>query len=369
MFRVLLAVTALLIYGSLYPWQFHGPRYPGGPLQALIYSWQFSGNRFELFDAAVNIAIYIPFGVAAYLWLARYARLIRFAAPLLLAAALSTSIEIVQFYDARRFTSSVDIATNILGALIGILIGTMVPRRGRQGRMTASLFLLACWLGAMLFPLIPDVSRTHLKYKLSGFFLEPFAPALFFALMVMWLVAGRLVNPSLFPLLGLVLPFRFLITGLTSGWMQWAAFLAAWALWVAFFGDPKRHDRILAVLVLISVTWTGLSPFHLSAKAASFNWVPLRPLFSTDWESGFTIFLRKVFQYGAAVWLLRESAVSLRVAAVVVSSVLAAIEITQIYLPNHVAEITDPLVALLLAWTLGRLSRPMPKSVHVAHSA
>lgn len=364
MFRILLAVTALLIYGSLYPWQFHGPRYPGGPLQALIDSWQFPTNRFDLFDIAINVAIYLPFGVAAYLWLARRTVAVRFTAPIVLAAVLSTSIEIAQFYDARRFTSSVDIATNVLGAAIGMLIGTVVPRRGKQGRMTASLFLLACWLGAMLFPLIPDISRTHLRYKLSGFFLDPFAPALFFALMVMWLVAGRFVNGQFFPLLGLVLPFRFLITGLSSGWMQWATFLAAWALWVAFFGDPKRHDRMLAALVLISVAWTGLSPFHLSARAASFSWVPLRPLFSTDWETGFTVLLRKVFQYGASIWLLRESGVSLRAATAVVTLFLAAIEVVQIYLPNHVAEITDPLVALFLAWALARLSKPMTKSVH-----
>jgi VanZ family protein len=44
-------------------------------------------------------------------------------------------------------------------------------------------------------------------------------------------------------------------------------------------------------------------------------------------------------------------------AAVVVALLLGAIEVNQIYLPGRVAEITDPLLALILAAPFGLLDR------------
>jgi len=51
----------------------------------------------------------------------------------------------------------------------------------------------------------------------------------------------------------------------------------------------------------------------------------------------------------AGGWLAR--------AAIAVAVLLGAIEVIQIHLPGRVAEITDPLLALLLAITLGLLDR------------
>jgi hypothetical protein len=36
---VVLLVTAFIVYGSLYPWQFHAARIAGNPLEILLSSW------------------------------------------------------------------------------------------------------------------------------------------------------------------------------------------------------------------------------------------------------------------------------------------------------------------------------------------
>ena len=68
-------------------------------------------------------------------------------------------------------------------------------------------------------------------------------------------------------------------------------------------------------------------------------------------------FLRKCFWYGSAIWLLRAAGWRLVRAAVAVALLLGAIEVIQIHLPGRVAEITDPLLALILAVILGLSER------------
>jgi hypothetical protein len=55
--------------------------------------------------------------------------------------------------------------------------------------------------------------------------------------------------------------------------------------------------------------------------------------------------------------LLRAAGWRLARAGIVLAVLLGAIEVIQIHLPGRVAEITDPLLALLLAITLGLLDR------------
>ena len=372
MLRILIAVTALLIYGSLYPWHFHEGRSAAGPVHALLHSWQISWNRFELRDIAINLAIYMPFGAAAYLWLIARTKAVRIGGPLLLAAMLSTAIELTQFYDSQRITSLVDVATNVLGTAIGMALASTIARRTHTAAVIrvphpGAALLLSCFIGYFLFPVIPDFSRTHLSGKLAGFFASGFQPVAVYALFTVWLVSARLLAAvlgkagALFPILGLLLPARFLVLGIEADWPYWASYFAAWIVWVAFLHGFRYRDFALGCLIVLSIAATGLSPFHFSAARQSFEWIPFRALFSTSWDTGFPILLRKVFLYGSAIWLFQSAGSSLRVAAPGMALLLAAIEVAQLYLPNHAAEITDPLLAILMAWLLHRLARAAPR--------
>ncbi len=369
MFRILLAVTALLIYGSLYPWQFHSARVAGNPLVVLLRSWPFIFDRYLIKDVALNVAIYTPFGLAAYLWLVRRSSLLRLAAPVMMAALLSSAIEMIQLFDAQRITSMLDVVSNAVGAAAGVALGALLYRGRRRSPVISipnpgALLLLGCWAGSMVFPLIPDLSRTHLSQKLAVLFLGPLAPESFFAEWVRWLVAARLAQALfgdyegawMFPVFGLLIPARFLILGLNTGWQECLAFLLAWIAWAAFVARASRRGWILAALTLLSIAAVGLAPYRFAPDPQRFEWVPFRALFSSEWETGFGVFLKKVFLYGSAVWLLRTAGVAMAKAAAITAAILAAIEAAQLYLPNHAAESTDPLLAIVMAWLLHRLS-------------
>jgi hypothetical protein len=101
----------------------------------------------------------------------------------------------------------------------------------------------------------------------------------------------------------------------------------------------------------------GLAPYHWSHIASPFSWVAFGGFLRAPWDFGLLTLLQKSFWYGSAVWLLRAAGWRLARAAIAVAVLLGAIEVIQIHLPGRVAEITDPLLALLLAITLGLLDR------------
>jgi hypothetical protein len=85
--------------------------------------------------------------------------------------------------------------------------------------------------------------------------------------------------------------------------------------------------------------------------------VPFGGFLGAEWDFGLLPLLRRCFWYGSAVWLLRAAGWRLARAAIAEALLLGAIEVIQIHLPGSVAESTDPLLALILAMTLGLLDR------------
>jgi hypothetical protein len=65
--------------------------------------------------------------------------------------------------------------------------------------------------------------------------------------------------------------------------------------------------------------------------------------------------LRKSFQYGTAVLLMRLAGCRYALAGIAVALGLAFIEGAQVFLRGRTAESTDPLMALLLAFVLWRV--------------
>src|SRR5271155_2568555 len=67
LYRALVIVIALIVYGSLYPWDFHSTQLAASPLWVLIHSWPTAIDRFLFRDIAVNVLIYLPVGVFGFL--------------------------------------------------------------------------------------------------------------------------------------------------------------------------------------------------------------------------------------------------------------------------------------------------------------
>ena len=363
--RLLLLITALIVYGSLYPWQFHAAPIPASPLWILLHSWPDRFDRYIFKDIPVNIGLYVPFGTSAYLALRRLPRWLRFTLPVIGAVLLSGSMEMIQIYDAQRVCSLLDFATNVIGCGVGVALavwiertGVMLPSLAENG--SAPLYLLLCWLAARTFPLMPDLSRTRLTAKWTVFHAASPLPPAAGVWIVEWLVAWRLLALSIGdtrarrvgPWLLLVAPARFFIAGLQPTWVEFAAALCAWLIWSAWLSHRRRVDLMLAFAMAAMITLQGLAPFEFAARAQAFSWMPFHALLQTDWQTGFAVMLHKLFLYGSTIWLCLVAGIPALFAIVSVALLLGLIEAVQIYLPRHVAESTDPLLALVLGWIL-----------------
>ena len=369
--RILAIVVALILYGSLYPWQFQARHYGRNPLWILLHTWPSSFDRYLVWDVGVNITLYVPLGIFGFLAVSeRASRVVRILAPLALALALSASIEMLQLFDDSRQCSLADVASNAMGAAVGIAAGALYRVKlqrllARQGtasllRPSGAVLLLSCWLGYQIFPLFPAWGRTSLVNRLAALkAVSAVSPVDTLVVFAEWLAVACLLESirktktnGVLALLLLLVPARLLIASRTLAWSDIVRAAAAYAAWLCL---PRRWVRRAApVLLAGALILSELSPFHFQG-ARAFNWVPFRGLFRSTWQDGFVVLFRKSFWYGSVLWLWRASGRSLAWTTLVAAAALFLLEQVQVYLPGRTPEITDAVLVLLmgvLLWLL-----------------
>ena len=370
--RILAIVGVLILYGSLYPWEFHARHYGRNPLWILLHSWPSGGlDRYVIWDVAVNIALYVPLGIFGFLAVReRASRAMRMLAPLALGLALSASIEMLQLFDDSRQCSLADVVSNGAGTLLGIAAGALyrvklwqlLARPGAASllRPSAALLLLSAWLGYQLFPLFPALGRTSLMHRLSALkTVSAISPVDTLLVCAEWLAVACLLDSirksktnGVLALLLLLVPARLSIASRTLAWSDIAGAAAAFASWVCL---PRRWIRpALPVLLTGALILSELAPFQFQS-AHTFNWVPFRGLFRSPWQDGFVVLFRKSFWYGSVLWLWRASGRSLAWTTAIAAAALFLLECVQVYLPCRTPEITDAVLAVLmgvLLWLL-----------------
>ncbi|HWE52104.1 MAG TPA: VanZ family protein [Bryobacteraceae bacterium] len=370
--RIFFFVVLLIVYGSLYPWHFVWRQLPANPLWILWHSQDLQFNRFLVRDTVVNIALYAPLGMSGYLAFRK-----RLWLPLLTGLILSVCVELVQLFVPGRTTSILDVMTNVTGTVAGLGLGVLfeniggarrAPVRARAGSARTAdrdaLILLFLWIGLLLFPFFPQVGLSVPLHRIRIFFgTSFFEPVAFLSALVSWFAAGKVmgaarVRPSL-RWLGfsiLAVPAQFFIAMRQP---QPSDLLGAVTGFLLFAGLRRIPGitRLLAAAFLLTILIRGLAPFGFVPQAADFSWIPFGGFLNTEWQYGILVLLEKGFYYGTAIWLLRASGFRLFSAAAITAVLLAIIEVAQIHLPGRTAEITDPLLAIVLAFALGIGSR------------
>ncbi len=363
MLRLLIIVIAFIVYGSLYPFHFDFDRIETNPLLHLLHAWPAKIDKFAWRDAGVNLLLYFPLGVTAFLAMAR--RLPRAVAALttmLLGLVLSASIEMLQIFDASRTCSLIDVVCNFAGTVAGVAAALIFQpqitrltggRRSRRG--AAGALLLACtWAGYQLFPFVPILSRGRLRDNLARFLSTPLsaveattAAAEWFAFaLLMRSLAGRFRAPWL-ALTMLALPLRLLIVERRLAPSELLGAAVALLLWTF----PEEEPKLIAgaVLLAIAIVFRELEPFRFVREAQAFSWIPFAATFAADRQNATLVLLRKAFQYGAMVWMLRAAGYRYRNAGMAVAAALLLLELLQRHLPHREPEITDAFLAALMA--------------------
>ncbi len=366
------AVIALILYGSLFPFEFDDRS--DLPLLALIASLHF--ERSSRGDVVANLLLYIPLGLCLASALPRrWSAVARFALTMAAGILLSLTVELLQTMEPARVASLTDIGLNAagtaigaIGALIYISVGTQlrIPGLVESRPAPVPLGFILLWLSYRLAPFVPTLDWQKIKDSLKPVFLTPSLDALeTLRFLIGWLVVAYAVRRiwrreyALLALIALAVGTqlgRILIVDKTVNLSELVGLVAMFALLPLIDRQPTaRRLLILGIALLAIVLVEGLEPWELAPPAHAFSWVPFMNSLSDSLEVNISVLLEKCFWYASLVWLFAQRSGAIAASAVCIALFVGAIEFAQVWLPGRSAEITDPLIVLAAGGLLSLL--------------
>jgi VanZ family protein len=373
-------IVAVILYGSLFPFQFHENPHP---FRTLMESGQ---ERLTRIDIVTNVLLYIPLGLFAAQCIRRPTPVLRVGLIALFGALLSCGIELAQSYDAGRITNLSDVYSNSTGTLLGAVLGMHFPKLldvpflGRIERRPFVILLLLSWLGYWLFPYVPRLGPTDYLDVLRPILLAPhLSPRELYEQLLVWLAVALLLQ-SLVGVTRSRIAFGWVVflALFARGWIVGAALspeqvlsgMFAVPLWAAFLWRWSPRAEWIAVLFSIHVTLEALRPFQFSPHPHSFGLIPFRSFLEASRASGIYSFFNKTFTYGVLVWSIVRAGWPLQNATEVAAALVFILRAIQIYLPGRSAEITDTIMVLALSGLMKLVAEnPAQTDLHAGGNA
>jgi VanZ family protein len=358
-------VAAVIVYGSLYPFDFRFHGSPADAVTALLASWRGWTSRGDIIS---NILLYIPFGLFAVNALSVGSRIARTALATIAGLVLCLGVELTQFYQASRSSVMSDVYCNTAGAFIGAIAGTFFHAQARLPLVKhvaahpVPAILLAAYAGDRLFPYVPAIDLHKYWDALKPLVFNPVVtPGALLHHAAAWLTIAVLVE-ALFGvdrrklifmmLVPAVLFMRILIVGTILSPAEVGGAALAVLLWLAVLSHLPFRAGAVALLLIGSIVMQSLAPFHFLPVQRPFGWIPFLSFMQGSIEVNVRSMFEKVFTYGSLLWLLVRSGLSLGTATTFSAAMVLALRYAQTYLPGRSAEITDCLIVLILAMVI-----------------
>jgi len=365
-----LLCVVLVTHGSLHPWRFEWPAWPGGAWAHMVYqsSW-WTG----LGDVVGNVVLFVPVGVLGLLALddTRLRPALRGALVLCSGVAFAFALQVVQIFVPARDAALSDVVWNALGLVIGLLLARAARSVTARGAMRAGsalrvpMLMVGLWLALEWWPFVPTIDWQHVKDALKPLLLAPrwngwraIEVALSLAVVAQLVRDCAYRSVLLAGIVALAALGKLFISGQSLslshavGWV--AGLLAAAALWRI----PERRAVHLAVwLALAWFTLDELRPFTPAASSRPFHWIPFVALLEGSLIANTAALTWNLFWLGAVMLLARQ--LGARAGALTLALGLWALllEGAQTWLPGRVADITPALLPAFW-WLLVRALGP-----------
>jgi len=370
-------VVLLIVYGSLFPfrWHFAEPR---------AFVWV---GPVGLVDLVENILLFLPLGVlAGWAWPARSGQRWRHVwLWTLWALVLAAGLQWLQKYLPRTPALS-DVVFNMAGHGLGWWLGRAA--RARIGHVLASdryrpwahadrfaLALIALWLLAELYPLIPTFDVSSVVHNVKSLWQQdawqPRRMGLHAGMAVIGLTAvaelarsaGQAQRARQWALLAALAACagKFLIVDQSPGVAGVAGIAVGGLLWRWMDGwtDGARWAGAASVALatyLLEAVW----PWQWRDPPAAMSWIPFASALSNSVQATLTARVFECLCLGAIIWCTVRNG-ALVVGMTVCTALLAfACEWTQRYLPMRTAEITSVVLALGMGWLVSACPRHAP---------
>ena len=289
---VLLLVVLVILYGSLFPFEFQERSYPGGPLLYLLGTWREWDNRGDLL---ANILLYLPLGFLTVNALPpRFPAALKFFLAVIAGVALSSAIEIAQFHDVGRVTSMGDVYANGIGAAFGAAAGILLgaswrwPFVGELAANPTEALLLTMFFAYRLYPYVPVIDLHKYWHAVRPILMGPsLPPGEFLRYLVTWLFIAAVVDVLygsrrfllLFPLVcGGEFLGKVIIVDNALKLNDLLSAASAWLVWIVLLRRLPGKFSVLALLFAAMIAIERLQPFQFEAFPRAFGWIPFASL-------------------------------------------------------------------------------------------
>lgn len=360
---LVLGIALLIVWGSLYPFDFI---LPDSQVMHRRLSTVLS-HYVTRDDLASNVLIYMPLGAVLILSLFGRSRAMHVLQATLIASLLSMNMELAQAFTPHRVTSVYDWLLNTAGACIGACIMSLYLMIGDRWRFESlveprppliPMWLILLWLVSQFAPYKAVLSAAQLQastHTLEHRYLWSVVDGS--RAIAAWLVLAEIMRRIWIPrraaaglvaLIGATLLARLWIIDQQLRFEEAIAWLVALA---SLFLSRSRQSPVRAAVAAgacaIALVLAGLWPFHFETEASAFYWTPFSGnlLLSRTYQP----LLEKLFVYAALLWTLSLAMGRLSAAFLTAFVLTTLVELQQVFMPDRRAEITDPLLIVLLA--------------------
>ena len=364
--RLLVIYLILLAYLSLYPFRFSVAMLPHEP------PWSVP-------DMVANVLAFIPLGLFCRALFAERTQVLlnpRLAGALLLAVFYAALLQLAQMFVPGRTVSLMDVGMNTIGIGLGALCAPIAYANGWQSTLRRGLghpagWLLLFWCAHLLSPFIP-ATPSYAWWQWQREWAQPFswllmgAHAAAWAYLLIWVRASNSSNASqansfapislsikqlfVFALILFVAMFFIRYSGLRMETVL--GFLLGFTIHQlgAQFFSRAWVQRALLLTLLAVIVYRSLSPWVWTSHhpVKSFQWWPFASLVLGDPRTAIQVLLEKSFWYGALLLGAEVLVIHRMLWVIMLSGLLLAIELAQLFMWPHVSESTD--IALL--WLL-----------------
>ena len=365
---LLMVISGLIIYGSLYPFNFSNEAAAEWTVAIFLAGWSDLGSRG---DAIGNILLFMPYGAVASVLVDRSERPRALVFALfVIAFVIAFGVQVVQIWVHSRVPAIGDVWWNLLGLVAGYwgakyLLRFTGVRWESSVEANFAIFVLGLFIAAELIPFVPSLDLQSFKdslkplIKTPAFRLERF---MFHAIGIV--VAGRalaVLSPGgrdLLYLAGVVLFLWFgkvlvvstvvsvpLIAGTLAGFIAWSVLRKR--------VEPGRSNFVLFSM-LLTYTVMSLAPFSLRYEPMPFSWLPFAGMLEGSMLANLHGLTERMFMYVSILWL--GVLIGARIAGVGVFLAIWVwmMEGAQIWLEGRSGSFTEPLLVLALAYFISR---------------
>ncbi len=361
--KLWLGFAAIAAYGSIYPFDFQFQTLDPAVWQAFIDTCCRETSRGDILG---NVVLFLPFGYLGILAAGPNRGVIRqFVFVCIVGVIFAFLLQVAQLYLPSRDENLQDVIWNLLGIIVGAVLGIpsrhFIRRAAEQasGLQLVPWILIGSWMAYRLIPFVPSIDFQSIKdsvkplLEIGNLSLSSVAYTA-----VAWLVVGYLMDLGLrgkrlgrlLPLLvfgtfglEILIVFNVLTPSNVAGGI--IAIILHWAL----FSRLRKVELPLLLCLLVSLAWNDLAPFILRIDPIAFNWLPFQGFLGGSMFVNAQSAAEKVFAYGSIVYLLLRMGAGGWISLLAATAWVAGVEFAQTYVVNHTPEITDPLLVIFAA--------------------